>query len=141
MRALAEQPRLAALVLGGAFFAAAATARVLEPDPRGFGTHEQLGFPSCQMLSLTGVPCPFCGMTTALAHIVRGRVLDAFSTHPAGTILFLSGVCGVFGALASEHRRRVWWSSFARFGAGRLLGVAGGVFGVSWLYVIGKTLL
>ena len=141
MGALADRPRLAALILGGVFLAASAAARVLDPDPRGFGTHEQLGLPPCQMLSLSGVPCPFCGMTTALAHIVRGRVLEAFSTHPAGTILFLVGLYGVFGAFASKDAGRALWSSFARYGVGRLVGVGGGVFGVSWLYVMGKTLL
>lgn len=141
MRALADRPRLAALVFGGALLTATAAAGLLEPDSRGFGTHEQFGFPPCQMHSLTGVPCPFCGMTTALTYIARGRVLDAFSTHPAGTILFLSGVCGVFGAFASEGRRREFGSGIARHGVERLVGVAGGIFGAGWLYVIGKTLL
>ncbi|NJL31438.1 MAG: DUF2752 domain-containing protein, partial [Phycisphaerales bacterium] len=39
----------------------------LHADPQGVGTHEQLGFPACQFLEVTGYPCISCGMTTAVA--------------------------------------------------------------------------
>ena len=46
------------------------TARLLEPDPRGFGTHTQLGLAPCAFARITGRPCPTCGMTTAFAWFV-----------------------------------------------------------------------
>ncbi len=62
-------------------------ARGLEPDPRGFGTHQQLGLPPCSFQTLTGFPCPSCGMTTAFAWTTRGRVDRAWRANPAGALL------------------------------------------------------
>jgi hypothetical protein len=89
------------LVAGAVFVpccAALALAVYLKPDPRGFGTHAQLGFGPCGVLIMTGYPCPTCGMTTAFAHAVRGQLGRAFLAQPAGLVLAL-GVMG--GALVS----------------------------------------
>ncbi len=59
-----------------------ALALALQPDPRGMGTHQQLGMPPCTMYQFTGLPCPTCGVTTAFAHIVRLQVLDAIRVQP-----------------------------------------------------------
>ena len=67
-------------------------ARYLNADPRGFGTHEQLGFPPCLTRHFLGIPCPFCGMTTAFALMAHGRPVDAFLVQPAGALAFLAAV-------------------------------------------------
>jgi hypothetical protein len=36
----------------------------------------------CPMRVLTGVPCPFCGITRAAGALVRGRWHDAVAFHP-----------------------------------------------------------
>jgi hypothetical protein len=64
----------------------------LEPDPRGYGTHEQFGGGPCGALVMTGYPCPTCGMTTAFAHTVRGQLVAAFWAQPAGLVLALGTV-------------------------------------------------
>jgi hypothetical protein len=64
----------------------------LKPDPRGFGTHAQLGTGPCGMLIMTGYPCPTCGMTTAFAHLVRGQWLRALWVQPAGFALGLGAL-------------------------------------------------
>jgi len=64
-------------------------ARWLHADPRGFGTHEQLGFPPCLTRHYLDIPCPFCGMTTAFALMAHGRFVDAFLTQPAGAAAFV----------------------------------------------------
>jgi hypothetical protein len=64
-------------------------ARKLEPDPRGFGTHEQLGLRSCAFLTVTGRMCPTCGMTTSYAWLVRGRFDRSWKSNPAGCLLAL----------------------------------------------------
>lgn len=65
-----------------------AVARILEPEPSGYGTHTQLGLPPCGFLSLTGLRCPGCGLTTAFAHMVRFDVVEALLANPFGVVLF-----------------------------------------------------
>jgi hypothetical protein len=62
-------------------------ARWLEPDARGHGTHTQLGLYPCTFLTLTGYKCPSCGMTTAFAWTVRGRLGQAWRSNPAGSLI------------------------------------------------------
>jgi hypothetical protein len=62
-------------------------ARWLEPDPRGFGTHRQLGLPPCHFQWVTGRKCPTCGMTTAFAWFVRGRLDRSWEANPAGVLV------------------------------------------------------
>ena len=83
----------------------------LEPDPRGFGTHQSLGLPPCTFRALFGIPCPGCGMTTSFSHLVRGNVAQASRANFAGVVLAL--VCAV-------QIPWCWWSA-AR---GHLAGVA-----------------
>ncbi|NOX60289.1 MAG: DUF2752 domain-containing protein, partial [Planctomycetes bacterium] len=52
------------------------TAGFVTPDPKGFGTHEQLGQQRCSWPRQYAIPCPTCGMTTAFAYVVRGRMLS-----------------------------------------------------------------
>lgn len=62
-------------------------ARWLEPDPRGFGTHQRLGFPPCTFRTIAGLPCPSCGMTTCFAHFTRGQWRQAIDANAAGVLL------------------------------------------------------
>ncbi len=64
----------------------------LHPDPRGLGTHRQLGLGPCGFILTTGLPCPTCGMTTAFAHTVRGQLVRAFLAQPAGMLLALAAI-------------------------------------------------
>jgi Protein of unknown function (DUF2752) len=87
-----------------------ATARRLEPDPRGYGTHVRLGLPPCQFLAVTGYRCPSCGMTTAFACAVRGRLGAAWRANPAGSLL--APFCAVLvpWLLAAAIAGRPWGS-------------------------------
>jgi hypothetical protein len=38
----------------------------------------------CPLRTLTGVPCPFCGMTTSVEATVHGHLGHAFAANPAG---------------------------------------------------------
>ena len=62
-------------------------ARRLEPDPRGYGTHQKLGLPECTFQLLWKRPCPGCGMTTAFAHLVRGHWNAAARANLGGFLL------------------------------------------------------
>jgi hypothetical protein len=61
--------------------------RVLTPDPRGYGTHTQLGLRPCTFAVMTGRLCPTCGMTTAYAWFMRGRIDRSWQVNPAGCLL------------------------------------------------------
>ncbi len=86
-----ERPGRPTRALLAAFAVGLATvivvARRLEPDPRGFGTHEQLGLSPCAFKATTGRPCPTCGMTTSFAWSVRGRPDRSWRANPAGSLL------------------------------------------------------
>lgn len=73
----------------------------LSPSPSGHGTHLQLGMSPCAFLAATGHRCPACGMTTAFADMIRGRVLDALRANALGVLLFLGDVAGVMAAIAA----------------------------------------
>ncbi len=63
--------------------------RWLEPDPRGFGTHTQLGLGPCAFTVLTGRLCPTCGMTTAFAWFTRGCLGQSWRANPMGCLIAL----------------------------------------------------
>jgi hypothetical protein len=93
------------------------TAASLEPDPRGFGTHQRLGLPPCSILELFGVPCPSCGMTTSFAHFVRGQWPSSLRANSAGFLLALTCAVQIPWGLASVRRGRLyyverpeWWA-------------------------------
>jgi hypothetical protein len=83
-----------------------ATAGHLQPDPRGYGTHEQLGRPPCAILSLTGRPCPACGLTTSFAWFVRGELARSWRANPAGPFVASACVCLIPWLVASASRGR-----------------------------------
>lgn len=70
----------------------------LRPDPRGFGTHQQLGLPPCNFSEASGIPCPGCGLTTSFTLMAHGHPLDAFGAHLMGPPLFLLTLATALGA-------------------------------------------
>ncbi len=87
--------------------AALIVAAFVEPDVRGFGTHTQLGLPPCGFLELTGTPCPGCGLTTAFAHAIRGRFVQAADANAFGLLLFAIVCASIPLGLMAGWRR---WS-------------------------------
>jgi len=83
-------------------------AYTLKPDPRGFGTHEQLGLPACDFRAWAGVLCPTCGMTTCFSNFVRGRFIQAAQANFAG--LMLAVVCALLipWSIVSVWKGRTW---------------------------------
>jgi hypothetical protein len=93
---------VAAVLLAGVL----GLSRTLTPDPRGYGTHTQLGLRPCTFAVLTGRLCPTCGMTTAYAWFVRGRIDRAWRSNPAGCLLAASTVPAVVWMMACALRAR-----------------------------------
>ena len=119
-------------VLSGVFVSAA----VLVPDPRGLGTHEQLGFGACPTLRLFHIPCAFCGMTTAFTLMMRGNVLSAILVQPAGALIFVVSlvVLTASAGFAVAGRMPSWIG--AQVLSGRLVLSSAGIVIVSWVYKI-----
>jgi hypothetical protein len=90
-------------------------ARGLEPDPRGFGTHTQLGLAPCAFAVLTGRPCPSCGMTTAFAWFARGDWGRSWRANPAGLLIALLVIpVSVWLSLCGWLKRPVGFRSLDR---------------------------
>lgn len=66
----------------------------LKPDPRGMGTHEQLGLPPCTFYRVTGMPCPSCGMTTSFCQLVHGNLAKSLEANPVATLLAAAAMIG-----------------------------------------------
>jgi hypothetical protein len=73
-------------LLGLAILGLLVVASRLEPDPRGFGTHEQLGLTPCSFFRWTDRLCPTCGATTAWAHLLNGNWTAALRSNLAATL-------------------------------------------------------
>ena len=55
--------------------------------PLSHGTHRHLGLPPCAMKTLTGFPCPSCGMTTSISLFMHGDLAAASEANWAGIIV------------------------------------------------------
>lgn len=109
----------------------------LTPDPAGYGTHRQLGMPSCGWLAATGRPCPTCGMTTAFAHACRGDLAASLRAQPMGLAgaLALAGAFWVAGGIAVLGHRT--GPICGKLLSPRVLWIAAGAWLASWGWVMG----
>ena len=72
-------------------------------------THLQIGLPPCTFRSLTGIPCPSCGMTTSFALLVCGDLENSLKANAVGTLLALFGLLVIPWSGASVLLRRPVW--------------------------------
>jgi hypothetical protein len=113
------------LLLAAGIVAVFSVARALQPSgadgrPYRLETHTQLGLPPCWFLLATGKPCPACGLTTSIVHLLHGDVASSLRANAVGTGLavFLAGlvpwslVCAVRGQWLWIHSpdRAVTWA-------------------------------
>jgi hypothetical protein len=57
------------------------------------GIHPPL---ACPLRTLTGVPCPLCGMTTSIDAVAHGDVGAALAANPAGVLAVVLAVAVQF---------------------------------------------
>jgi len=64
---------------------------------------------ACPFRAITGIPCPFCGLTRAVVAAVHGHVATSLAFNPAGiVVLVLAAVAILRPALLTRVRTPVW---------------------------------
>ena len=131
--------RLLAAAVTVAALALLTVAACLHPDAAGLGTHQQLNLPPCGFYERTGYPCPTCGMTTSFALTVRGRLIQAFATQPAGTtaalaVMIVAAIAGYVAATGRSIEKLIF-----RINYNALLITAAAIIIAAWLYLCALT--
>jgi hypothetical protein len=108
----------------------------LNPDPRGYGTHEKLGLPPCMMMKWFHVPCPGCGVTTSVALAAHGRILDSARTQPFGLLVALAIPAAAVWAIAGHLRGRDLYRDLNSIRLGAWTWWLAGAIAVAWAYKV-----
>jgi len=107
---------------------------VVEPDARGFGTHEKFGLPSCKTMDWFGVPCPGCGVTTSVALASRGRFLESIRNQPFGIVVVLGILVAAVWAICGHFRGRDLYGDLLAIRARPWVVGLGSALGAAWIY-------
>lgn len=118
---LARHERSMLSLLAAGLSTVLALAVWLTPDPSGMGTHQQLGLPPCTSISVLGLRCPACGMTTAWALMADGQVAEALGANLGGALLFVVALVSVPWLLwviwTGSPKAKEQWGLFALSGS------------------------
>ncbi|MCB9914083.1 MAG: DUF2752 domain-containing protein [Planctomycetes bacterium] len=109
------------------------------PAAAGYGTHEQLGLPPCRLMQWTGVPCPGCGVTTSVTHVVHGEPLEALRVQPFGLVTTVLWPLAALWGLAVHLRGGDLYAAFGRLKK-PWLRVLLGVMAACWVYKLAVVL-
>jgi hypothetical protein len=113
-RKIAKYVRILLVLMAVGFVAVLGAAIYIRPydadgQPFKMGTHQQLGMQPCNMVVLTGKPCPACGMTTSFALLMHGDVVNSMRANWVGTLFCASIVVLIPWAVAGAYRGRLLW--------------------------------
>jgi len=78
-------------------------------EPYSMATHTQLGMPPCNMVVMSGKPCPACGMTTSFSLLAHGDPLASMQANWVGTFLAIFAWSLIPWGLACAIRGRLVW--------------------------------
>ena len=95
-----------------------------------------LPFEICPIHRLTGVPCPTCGMTRAVCHVVHGRWADSVASHPAGLLVAAGLVAWMLWAAAEGWRGRLLAEAWRSRATRALVAVVAVVSLANWIHVL-----
>ncbi len=66
-------------------------ARTMAPTGAGVDLHGY-PLPACPLRALTGIPCPFCGITTGSSWLVRGHWREAWESNILSPLLMIGSL-------------------------------------------------
>jgi len=75
--------------------------------PDGGDDHEPL-IQLCLFRSVTGLPCPGCGLTRGFSSLSRGKITQAWALNPFSLPLYAATVAAVFAPLLRRRFPRGW---------------------------------
>jgi hypothetical protein len=119
------------LLLGA--FALWLAARILIPTADG-AVLRGFWLPACPLRTLTGIPCPFCGITTGCAWLAHGHFREAWHSNILSPFLMLGSL--VLGAYVFVVRLIAGCALVIQPGAGMrraLWIIAGAAIAASWI--------
>jgi hypothetical protein len=128
--------RLLALGGAGAGLALLGLAWWLEPSSKGYGTHLQLGLPSCTWPAVMGIACPSCGMTTSFSLAARGQLIDSFVNQPMGFLLAVATASATVSALFVAATGARLFEILGRLMTARVFWALGAIALASWIWKI-----
>lgn len=135
-RGLTVWGRLAASGLALSCLAILMMGAALDPDPSGLGTHEQLGLTPCPWLLAYGLPCPTCGMTTAVSSAAHGAILRSFGVQPAGAVFAISVAALMWGALHAAATGSLVLRALWRMAQGWIGAAIAATLLAGWVYTL-----
>jgi Protein of unknown function (DUF2752) len=96
-------------------------------------SHTRLALP-CPLRTLTGVPCPMCGMTTAATQLAAGHLGAAIAANPF--VLLLAGVTAAMSVLLAARGLGMTpppaeWPASRQRSSRRVIAA---LFGASWTF-------
>ena len=72
---------------------------------------------ACPLRALTGIPCPFCGMTRACVAAVHGHLATSLAFNPAGVLVVIAAVVALVRPQLLTRVRLPMWSVAIAIGA------------------------
>ena len=72
---------------------------------------------ACPLRSLTGVPCPLCGMTRACVAALHGHLGASLAFNPAGLLVIIAAVVAVLRPQVLSRLRIPTWAIAVTIGA------------------------
>jgi len=97
---------------------------------------DRLGFTVCTLKGVTGIPCPTCGATRALAHLAQLDLAGAFALNPLVTLGFAAVIPWALTDLVLLSRGRALDLELSSRGARRLGLLAAAALALNWLYLL-----
>jgi hypothetical protein len=67
--------------------------------------------PRCVFRTVTGVPCPLCGMTTGVTALLHGDVGAAFAANPAAPVFVVAVAITLALRFAGRDGWRTAWTA------------------------------